>query len=217
MTLIPSDYPHPRRTLHNAPAAHPALVPPRPNLPPSRPGFSASGCRPHILSRCFVSLSIARTQLDLCSWVTDVVHHRFKCHPDQMTLQYPSENPLVSLIDPRSTSLTLTFDLLTPHPTHAVHVAANQIILHGYRSTKRRRTRTTDSGVARGRRTAVTPASGSMTPASGSTTPASGSTTPASGSTTSRIDVPPPEHRVRDEAHHERRRDIVVAVCVFEG
>ncbi|KAI3998327.1 hypothetical protein K525DRAFT_275314 [Schizophyllum commune Loenen D] len=43
-------------------------------------------------------------------------------------------------------------------------------------------------------------------PASGSMTPASGSTTPASGSTTSRIDVPPPEHRARDEARHERRR-----------
>ncbi|KAL1660868.1 hypothetical protein GGF50DRAFT_118503 [Schizophyllum commune] len=76
MTLIPSDYPHPRRTLRNAPAAHPALVPPRPNLPPSRPGFSASGCRPQCVG----------------------THHY---HPDQMTLQYPSENPLVSLTDPR--------------------------------------------------------------------------------------------------------------------
>ncbi|KAL1673522.1 hypothetical protein EV122DRAFT_282941 [Schizophyllum commune] len=51
---------------------------------------------------------------------------RFKCHPDQMALQYPSENPLVSLIDPR---LLVDHSSYHRRPTHALHVAANQIIL----------------------------------------------------------------------------------------
>ena len=62
----PSNHPHPRRTLRNTPVAHPALVPPRPNLPPSRPGFSASRCRPqcvgthHVRAAAFQKLMVAR-------------------------------------------------------------------------------------------------------------------------------------------------------------
>ena len=62
----PSDHPHPRQTLHNTPVAHPALVPPRPDLPPSRPGFSASRCRPqcvgthHVRAAAFQKLMVAR-------------------------------------------------------------------------------------------------------------------------------------------------------------